>query len=348
MASSCDHKRSGKGREVTRELENRERRESFLQEFFVAILNEDETKVGHNKAQRPEEAAERPQNEDTRNHLVSELQTLDRDRKKSFVVRVIDGLLSRLDHSESEMSTGNIEDDVAEGRERDKNEAGAIYCKQETELRNAQREGTKGVCTRVHTNKVKKTKLGIDKEDRIDNDAEELVLTKYRHRGSVCHIQNLGSQYDGGDEVENGNPCDPSCVRKQIKSVAFSPSVSQTDKKSNKVCQLDRPEKKHLVITGAERKHVHLQHQRTDSEENGLPSPLPPNRPTMRRPKTVKDWLIDPNVYQVYCIVVITDDDSVFCCTCMSCISNMQPLILPHLIISHSINCRFEVKNACD
>jgi len=329
MASSCDHKRDDKGREVTRELENRERKESFLQEFVAAIFNEDETKVGHNKTQQPEEAAERPQNEDTRHHLVSELQTLDRDRKKSFVVRVIDGLLSRLDHSESEMSTGNIEDDVAEGGKQDKNGAGAIHWKQGTEFDNAQREDTKGVCTKVHANKVKKTQLVSDEEDRIGNDAEELVLTKYRHRGSVCHIRSLGSEYDGGDEVEKVSPFDPLCVRKQIKSVAFSPTVtstvSQTDKKSTKDCQLDGSEKKHLVITGAERKHIHLQQAPADSEENGLPSPLP-HRPKKTRPKTVKDWLMDPNVYKVCGIVMITDNDF-FCC-----LNNMQPLMLPRLI----------------
>lgn len=194
----------------------------------------------------------------------------------------------------------------------DKNEAGAIYWKQETELENVQREDTKEMCKKVHANKVKKTKLGNDKEDRIDNNAEELVLTEYRHRSNVCHIQNLGSEYDGGDEVGNGSPCDPSCVRKQTKSVAFSltvsPSVTQTDKKSEKDCQLDGPDKKHLVMTGAERKSMDLQQQRTDSEESGLPSPRPLDRPTKRRPKTVKDWLMDPNVYKVCRIVMIRDD----------------------------------------
>jgi len=232
MAPSCDQKCEGGGRKVTGELENRERRKSFLQKFVSAIFNEEETKVGHNTTQKAEEAAEKPQNEDTRHHLVSELQTLDRDRKKSFVLRVIDGLLSRSDHTQSEMSICDIEDDVAAGDEHDKNEAGAIYWKQETKLENVQREDTKEVCKKVHTNKVKKTKLGIGKEDRVDNNAEELVLTEYRHRGNVCHIQNLGSEYDGGDEVENGSPCDLSCVRKQTKSVAFSltisPSITQT------------------------------------------------------------------------------------------------------------------------
>ena len=84
MASSYDKICEGEERAVTGELENRARRKSFLRKFVAAMFNEEETEVGHSTTQEAEEAAEKPQNEDTRHHLVSELQTLDRDRKKSL------------------------------------------------------------------------------------------------------------------------------------------------------------------------------------------------------------------------------------------------------------------------
>lgn len=267
-----------------------------MQQFVsAAMFHEEESKVGQNTTQKAE-AAENPQNEDKRHHLVSELQTLDRDRKRSFVVRVIDGLLSRLDHNQSETSTSNIEDDVAAGGDCDKNEA--IYWKQETELENVQREDTEKMY-KVHANKGKKMKFGIDKEDRIDDSPDELVLTKYRHQGNVFHIQNLASEYDRGDEEKNGSPCDPSGVRKQIKSVAFSLPVSEND------FQLDMPDERQVIMPGAERRHIHLQQQRTDSDESALTSPPPLYRPGKRRLKTVKDWLMDSNVYKVCRIIII-------------------------------------------
>ena len=295
MASSCDNICEAKRRDVTEQLENRERRKS---RFVTAMFNEEETKVRQNTTQKAKEAAEKPQNEDTRHHLVSELQTLDRDRKRSFVVRVIDGLLSRLDHNQSETSSDNIEDDVAASGDRDKNEAVPIIWKQETELENLQREDTEKVY-KAHA------KFGIDKEGRIDGSTGEVVLTKYRHRG---RIQNLASEYGIGEKAENCSPCDPSGVRKQIKSVAFSLPVTSpatgTDKKGEK----EMPDEKKLIMTGAERRHIHLQQQRTDSEESGFPSPLPLDGSAKRRPKTVKDWLMDSNVYKVSRIVMITDD----------------------------------------
>lgn len=297
MTSSPDKICEGKRREFAGQLENSERRKSFVQQFVsAAMFHEEESKVGQNTTQKAEEAAENPQNEDKRHHLVSELQTLDRDRKRSFVVRVIDGLLSRLDHNQGEKSTGNIEDDVAAGGDCDKNEA--IYWKQETELENVQREDTEKMY-KVHANKGKKMKFGIDKEDRIDDSPDELVLTKYRHQGNVFHIQNLASEYDRGDEEKNGSPCDPSGVRKQIKSVAFSLPVSEND------FQLDMPDERQVIMPGAERKHIHLQQQRTDSDESALTSPPPLYRPGKRRPKTVKEWLMDSNVYKVCRIIII-------------------------------------------
>ena len=130
-------------------------------------------------------------------------------------------LISRLDNNQSETSTDNIEDDVAAGGEHDTNETVAIYWKQETELENLQCKDTENVY-KLHANRVKKAKFGIDTEERIDDSTEEVVLTKYRHRGNISGIQNLASDYGIDEKAENCSSCDPSGGRKQIKSVAFS------------------------------------------------------------------------------------------------------------------------------
>ena len=55
-----------------------------------------------------------------------------------------------------------------------------------------------------------------------------MVLTKCRHRGNISGIQNLASEYGIDEKAENCSSCDPSGVRKQIKSVAFSLPVTSS------------------------------------------------------------------------------------------------------------------------
>ena len=102
------------GHQDTEDHENRQRKKCLLQNFVEVLFygEEDETDQSPSQTEIEKTSQEDPQGDDTRKQMVLELQKLDRDRKKSLLVRVIDGLLSRSDHSQQELSTESIEDHV--------------------------------------------------------------------------------------------------------------------------------------------------------------------------------------------------------------------------------------------
>ena len=297
MASSYDKRQEDEGREATEELEQRQRKRSFLQKFVAAIFNDEETNFDHSTPQKTEETEDGLQQEDTRRNMVSELQHLPRDRKRSFVVRVINGLISRSDHghSQREWFADNIEDRVTHDSARDENGGGATLWRHE-ELEDVGNEDTKAEETYKNVHAIQNEdgieELGIDKDDRFD----VLVTAQHRERVDV-HFTNdvkpaglhtdLGCEYERGEKGENDCSSGSSGVRKLRKSVAFSlpetPTLTQISrKKRERELKLDDESVEKQVI---------------------ISSPIRP--PKKRRPKTVKDWLKDPNVYKVCYIFIL-------------------------------------------
>ena len=101
------------GHQGTVEHETRLRKRSLLQNFVEVLFYDDEDEIDQSPSQT--EIQKTPQEDpqgDARKQMVLGLKKLDRDRKKSLLVRVIDGLLSRPDHSQKDLSTESIEDHV--------------------------------------------------------------------------------------------------------------------------------------------------------------------------------------------------------------------------------------------
>ena len=113
MASSNSEKNEHEidSNEETQSHALRARKRSILQKFVAAIFYDDENNSGHNQSQsNTEEKAKNPESEDTKTRMISEVQHLNRDRKKSLLVRVFNGLLFRIQNDEQELPIGSIED----------------------------------------------------------------------------------------------------------------------------------------------------------------------------------------------------------------------------------------------
>lgn len=311
MASSYNTKFEDEGQEVTEEVEHRQRKRSFLQKFVAAVFNDEEANAGHNTAHNTGEADEEPQSEERSDHLVLELHSLDRDRKRSFVVRVIDGLLSRFDHSQQEISTGNVEHQAAVNSANGENEAGANYWRQEEPQDEVKKDTGEGFKKLLTIEDDETTELAIGRDDS----AEVSISAKCRNRVDVPVTIDgkLGvPNFEFSEDVEKERLGNTSGVQKPRKSVAFSlpetPAITQIDEKSGKELRRDDPVEKKVIMTGGEERQIHVQQQRTDSDVHDLAAPPPIIRcpHAKRRPKTVKDWLTDPDVYKVcHCIVLL-------------------------------------------
>ncbi|XP_020601157.1 uncharacterized protein LOC110040282 [Orbicella faveolata] len=126
----------------TEDHENRRRKRSVLQKFVEVLFYDEEDEIDQSSSQTETEKSsqEDPQSEGTRKQMILGLQKLDRDRKKSLLVRVIDGLLSRSDHIQpEEMSTESIENHFAVDIGNDEYTTGENYWRQES-LQDNQRE----------------------------------------------------------------------------------------------------------------------------------------------------------------------------------------------------------------
>ena len=82
-----------------------------LLKFYFMTRETNLIKV-HQELRSRKTSQEDPQS-DAKKQMVLGLQKLDGDRKKSLLVRVLDGLLSRPDHRQQDLSTISIEDNVA-------------------------------------------------------------------------------------------------------------------------------------------------------------------------------------------------------------------------------------------
>jgi len=310
---------------------NRQRKISLLRKFVDVIFFNEEEEINHGPSQSEIEKPtqgdpqngdtktqmvlgfkEDQQSEDTRKQMVLELQKLDRDRKKSLLVRVFNGLLSRSDHSQQEeMSNENTEDHVAVDTTNQENYWG------EEGLQNIQREENE-----EHNNDAD----SVDREIEIgqeDKPASVSAMCTQRRSGIVMvtsegqlGLSNFGFDHEEREEIEEYSS-ETSGPREQKKSVTFSlskfPVLPLINEDGEKHCKLDSSDDK--LPTVANRGQEKDKESASASVEDGgnpsefkqevldLPRSSQIHPAKKRRPKRTKDWLRDPNLYKV-CLIV--------------------------------------------
>jgi len=310
---------------------NRQKKISLLRKFVDVIFFNEEEEINHGPSQSEIEKPtqgdpqngdtktqmvlgfkEDQQSEDTRKQMVLELQKLDRDRKKSLLVRVFNGLLFRSDHSQQEeISNENIEDHVAVDTTNQENYWG------EEGLQNIQREENQ-----EHNNDAD----SVDREIEIgqeDKPASVSAMCKQRRSGIVMvtsegqlGLSNFGFEHEEREEIEEYSS-ETSGPREQKKSVTFSlskfPVLPLINEDGEKHCKLDSSDDK--LPTVANRGQEKDKESASASVEDGsnpsefkqevldLPRSSQIHPAKKRRPKRMKDWLRDPNLYKV-CLIV--------------------------------------------
>ena len=306
-----------KGHQDTEDHENRQRKRSVLQKFVEVLFYDEENEINQLPSQTVTEKSsqEDPQSEDTRKQMVLELQKLDRDRKKSLLVRVIDGLLSRSDHSQQEeMPTESIEDHVAVNIANDEYTAGENYWRQES-LQDNQREDHR---------ENNEDEDSVDREIEIDEEDKPTLFSascRQRKRGIASvpterqlGLPNFSFEDEGSEEKQEECSSDTSGQRRQKKSVTFSlselPVVPSLNEDGGNDFKLDASNGKLPTITERSQE----EDKEIESVEDGcnpsaleekqevldLPAVSSPIHPVRkRRPKTIKHWLRDPNLYKV-------------------------------------------------
>lgn len=309
---------------------NRQRKRSLLRKFVDVIFFDDEEEIDHGPSQSEIEKPTQgdPQNgdtktqmvlgfkedqqrEDTTKQMVLELQKLDRDRKKSLLVHVFNGLLSRSDHSQQEqMSNENIEDHVAVDITNQENYWG------EEGLQDIQRDENQ-----EHNNEAD----SVDREIEIDQEDKPTsvsAMCKQRRSGIVMvasegqlGLSNFGFDHEEREEIGEEFSSDTSGPREQKKSVTFSlskfPVLPSINEDGEKHCKLDTSDDKLPIVAN---RGQEKDKESASVEDGGNPSefkqevldlPLSSqiHPAKKRRPKRMKDWLREPNLYKV-CLIV--------------------------------------------
>ena len=294
--------------------ENRQRKRSLVQKFVEVLYNDQGDEIDQNSSQTENEKSsqEDPQG-DARKQMVLGLQKLDRDRKKSLLVRVIDGLISRSDHSQQDLSTENIEDHVVVDIENKEYVIGENH--RTKELHDTQREDYREKNNTVDCSD--KGELEVDQDDRPTS-----VSAKWRQRRSgivsttddeQLGLPNLGFEHERSEEIEEECSGDTSGHRKQKRSVTFSlsefpvqPLIKGDEPKD---LELDASVEKPPTVEDRSQEEDKVTESVVDcrnpsaSEDKqevlGLPSSSAIHQAKKRHPKTIKHWLRDPNFYKV-------------------------------------------------
>ena len=290
----------------TEDHENRQRKRSLLQNFVEVLFYDEEVETDQSPSQTETDKSsqEVPQSEDRRKQMVLELQKLDRDRKKSLLVRVIDGLLSRSDHSQQEeISTESIEDHVAVDIANDEYTTSDNSRWKQESLQDNQREDY-----RENKHEVESVNREIETDEE---DKPTLFSAKCRQRKTgIVSVPserqlgqfNLGFENEISEEIEEECSSDTSDLRRQKKSVTFRLSESAVVPLRNgdgrndvKVYASDQK----LPTATKETEYVDDVCNPSSSEDKQevLASPVHPAK--KRRPKTIKHWLRDLNLYKV-------------------------------------------------
>ena len=302
------------GHQDTVDHENRLRKRSLLQNFVEVLFYDDgdETDQSSSQTEIQKASQEDPQG-DARKQMVLGLQKLGRDRKKSLLVRVIDGLLSRSDHSQQDLSIDSIEDHVAVDVVNKEYAIGESW--RQEGIQDIQREDNWGNKTIVDS---VKREIEIDEEEKPTS-----VSAKCRQRrnGVVSStsvgqlgLPNFGFEDERCEEKGEEYSSHISGQRRQKKSVTFSSSelhvLPLTRGDGGRDFKLDACDEELPNVTERSRE----EDKENESVKNGCnPSAsedkqevlrLPGQSSTVhpakkRRPKTIKHWLRDPNLYKV-------------------------------------------------
>lgn len=292
----------------SRELHNRKK--SVLQKFVAAIFSEGDNYIVHARYKPVfEEETKDPERVDTKKHMVLEVQQLDRERKKSLMMRVFDGLLSRLGHEEEEEQpklTVGIEHQVSADNEHESYLADKECCRHE-ENETFREEDTWKM---PNNNKAVDEEAGDGVEEKFPGTLETSILSKRKQRKHAIvmtsvngrnSVLNLGSEYDTSDDSEKENFM-RTTVKNQKKSVTFDePGLSN-------IPSMDEGTQKKLSLESAQSYLAQDCAEDNTRESAALDdNPDPHSLPVLseilpterKRPKRIKDWLRDPNLYRV-------------------------------------------------
>ena len=296
-----EHQSEMNGCGETKSHEVRIRKRSLLQKFAVAMF-------GDGKIDNTDQNHKNPESEDTKIRVVLEVQHLDRERKKSPLMLDFDGILLRLQNEEHEQPTcfGAMENQVTmDGIDDDHATDEESWNARQEEIKNT----TDKDMWKMTNSAAPKTSF--------------CTVFKQRKHGMVLFpddgkfgLYNPGFEDDGGDDNKKESLCSTS-VRKKKKSLTFDPP---------ELLEM-------LFMNGTERQGLNLDHtpdnktnlnesipkqhgrkieiiEGCDTTDNsltsgdnpdllGLPVQSTSSTPEGRRPKGIKYWLKDPNVYMV-------------------------------------------------
>ena len=226
-------------------------------------------------------------------------------------MRVIDGLLSRSEHSQQDLTTESIKDHAAAvDIANDKYTTGDNYCGQES-LQDIQREDN------LENNSEVDSVRGELEIDREDNPTTISAKHRQRRNGvtSITSDVQLGLPnfgYEHGERSEKIEECssDTSGPRRQKRSVTFSFSKFTVQP----LMKGDGGKDLELGASGEKLPTVADRSQEEDKETESVVSPSTPEDkqevlgrsvsstiyPAKKRPpKSLKNWLRDPNLYKV-------------------------------------------------
>ena len=230
-------------------------------------------------------------------------------RKGSFLPKCFAAMLNEKEDAAGPNTTRKIEKGDNEPQsgetkyhlEHNEREDNSNYRRQEEQQDEVKKDTEKGY------NKI--TKLGSGKEDQIDDNVEisisitdrQQVILPVTNDGKLG-VDYLGFKYERSEDLEKDHLGCTSGITKPRKSLAFSlpeaPGKTKIDEvRARKELRLEK-----AITAGEEGRQIQVEKQRTTSDVHDLvtSSPIIPRPRAKKRPKTVKDWLLDPNVYKVY------------------------------------------------
>ena len=303
----------------SRELHNRKK--SVLQKFVAAIFSEGDNYIVHARYKPVfEEETKDPERVDTKKRMVLEVQQLDRERKKSLMMRVFDGLLSRLGHEEEEEQpklTVGIEHQVSADNEHERYLADKECCRHE-ENETFREEDTWKM---PNNNKAVDEEAGDGVEEKFPGTLETSILSKRKQRKHAIvmtsvngrnSVLNLGSEYDTIDDSEKENFI-RTTVKNQKKSVTFDEpglsNIPSMDEGTQKKLSLEDLPKDGTILSESAQSYLAQDCAEDNTRESAVldDNPAPHSFPVLseilpterKRPKRIKDWLRDPNLYRV-------------------------------------------------
>ena len=300
------------GHQDTADHGNRPRKRSLLQNFVEVLFHDDEDEIDQIPSQTGiQQSSQEDSQGDRRKQMVLELQKLGRDRKKSLLMRVIDGLISRSDHSQQDLSTDSIEDHVAADIANEEYATGESW--RQEGIQDKQKEDNWSNDATVDS---VKREIEIDQEDKPIS-----VSAKCRQRrnGIVSStsqygqldLTNFGFEDERSEEIVEECSSDALGQRRQKKSVIFSLSempVVNADVGRDSVKFDASDEKLPTVIERSQEEDKETESVKSgcnpsaseDKQEVlGLSGSSPIHPARKRRPKAIKQWLRDPNLYKV-------------------------------------------------